>query len=191
MSDAWVTWAGYPETVRVASTFSFEFGGPISATACGRLDTARLEVAERAIVLTAERSTFQAVCANQRISFYEARPIQVPSAGTYRVETPSGRDLGVLVATDSGPFSSVLTVGEGTLRDVAGCLLFGPGWIGNQRVFALSRVPDEVRAVEGTDRVVYVRGRLRGFTSCGSWGSRPRISVDTAWVTDLRVGDLY
>lgn len=190
-STALVTWAAYPETVKVASAFSFEFGGPITPTACGRLDTAIVTVTDSTIAVTAQRSTFDAVCANQHISFYEARALRIPTAGTYRVESPGGRDLGSLIATDSGPFSSVLTQGEGTVRDVESCLLFGPGWIGGQRIFALSRVPQAVRDADGTDRIVYVRGRLRGFTSCGAWGSRPRIAVDTAWVTGQRTGDLY
>ena len=189
-SDALVTWAAYPETVLVGETFSFEFAGPISPTACGRLDTATLTLTDTAIVLSADRSTFSAVCANQRISFYEARAIQISSPGKYPIRTLGGVDLGTLVATDSGSFSRVYTQGEGTIRDVASCWLFGPGWIGNQRVFALSGIPLELREVD-TRRSVYVRGQLRGFTSCGSWGSRPRIRVDTAWATDRRIGDLY
>jgi len=190
-SEALVTWVAYPETVQVASTFSFEFGGPITPTACGRFDTAVLAVTDSAIVLTAQRSTYDALCANQHISFYEAHPLQIARAGSYRIETSSGRDLGTLVATDSGPFSGITTRGEGTVRDVESCLLFGPGWIGGQRIFALSGAPEAVWDVEGSDRIVYVKGRLRGFSACGSWGSRPRIAVDTAWVTGLRTGDLY
>ena len=67
-------------------------------------------------------------------------------------------------------------------------LLFGRG-DRKPAVFA-SRPEPELREA-GTDRVLHVRGRLRGFISCGNWGSRPRIRVDTAWATDRRVGDLY
>ncbi|MFV1986399.1 MAG: hypothetical protein ACC682_03920 [Gemmatimonadota bacterium] len=186
-----VTWAAFPDTVRVGATFLFEFAGPITPTACGRLDTATVVVAGGTITLTARRSTFNAVCANQRISFYEARPLTIENAGTFVVRTADGRDLGTLVATDSGPFSRIGTRGEGTVREVAGCVFFGPGWIGGQRLFALSGAPAEILDVAGADRVVYVRGRLRGFSSCGSWGSRPRIRVDTAWVTDREAADWY
>ena len=186
-----VAWAAFPESVQVGSTFLFEFAGPITPTACGRLDTATIAVGADAITLAAHRSTFQAVCANQRISFYEARPLTIERAGTYAVRSDDGRDFGTLVATDSGPFSAIYTRGEGTIREVAGCVLFGPGWIGNQRLFALSRVPADVRAVAETDEIVHVRGTLRGFSSCGSWGSRPRIRLDTAWVTGRDVADWY
>ena len=77
-SQAFVTWAAYPETVRAGEMFSFEFGGPISPTACGRLDTATMTLTDTAIVLSAQRSTFSVVCANQRISFYESRSTQIP-----------------------------------------------------------------------------------------------------------------
>jgi hypothetical protein len=190
-SDALVTWAAYPDTVRVGETFSFEFGGPIAPTACGRLDTATLAVTDTAIVLAARRSTFSAVCAPQRISFYEARPVELPAAGTYPVRTPGGTDLGAIVATDSGSFSVLKTIGEGTVREAAGCWLFGPGWVGSQRVFALSGVSTALLESAGTDRIVGLRGRIRGFSSCGNWGSRPRIRVDTAWVTDRTVDDWY
>jgi len=69
--------------------------------------------------------------------------------------------------------------------------MFGPGWIGDQRLFALSRVPKEVRAAAGSDRIIHVTGVLHGFASCGNWGSRPRIEVDTARVTDRRTSDWY
>lgn len=189
-SEALVTWAAYPETVRVDAPFSFEFAGPVSPDQCGRLDTATLAVTDSSIELAARRSTFRAVCAPQRISFYEARPLTIATPGEYRVRTPSGVELGTLVATDSGPFSGIRTRGEGTIREAAGCWLFGPGWIGGQRIFALDRLDPELREV-GTQRVLHVRGRLRGFISCGNWGSRPRIRVDTAWATDKRAEDLY
>lgn len=190
-SEARITWVGYPDSVRVGAVFSFEFAGPISETACGRLDTATVAVSEGEILLDARRSTFSAVCANQRISFYEAHPLTLTAAGEYTVRTADGRDMGTIVATDSGPFSLIRTRGEGTVREIAGCWLFGPGWVGGQRLFALSGLPYAVREVAGSDRIVHVQGTLRGFASCGSWGSRPRIRVDTAWVTELRTSDWY
>ncbi len=189
--NALVTWAAYPESVRVGETFSFEFAGPVSPNGCGRLDTAYLAVGDSAITLSARRSTFRAVCAPQRISFYEAHPLAIDRPGEYRVVTDDGRELGTLVATDSGPFSRMRAIGLGTVREVSGCRLFGPGWVGNQRVFALLRAPAEVEAQVDEDRVVFVRGTLVGFTSCGSFGSRPSIRVDTAWVTGLEGDDYY
>ena len=188
--EALVTWAAYPETVQVGAPFSFEFGGPVSEDQCGRLDTATLAVTDSSIDLAARRSTFRAMCAPQHVSFYEARPLTLETPGRYRIRTSTGIDLGTLVATDTGTFSSIRTWGEGTIREAANCWLFGPGWIGSQRVFALDGLSPELREV-GTDRVVHVRGRLRAFVDCGNWGSRPRIRVDTAWATDKRVGDLY
>lgn len=188
---ALVTWAAYPESVRVGELFSFEFAGPVSRTACGRLDTAYLAVADGEIRLSATRSTFSAVCAPQRVSFYEARPIRIERTGQYAVRTAEGLRLGTLVATDEGPFSRMRAVGEGTLRSVAGCWLFGPGWAANQRPFALLAAPDEIREQAGSDRVVHVEGTLLGFTSCGWYGSRPSIRVDTAWVTERTSADYY
>jgi len=188
---ALVTWAAYPDTVRVGETFSFEFGGPVSPTACGRLDTATLAVTDTSIELAARRSTFTAVCAPQKISFYEARPLSIPRGGRYSVRTAEGRSLGALIATDSGSFSGMWTIGDGTVREAAGCWLFGPGWIGSQRVFSLSGAPAAVREVAGSDRIVHVEGRLHGFSDCGNWGSRPRIRVDTAWVTGRTGKDWY
>lgn len=189
-SDALVTWVAYPETVRVDEPFSFEFAGPVSPDQCGRLDTATLAVGDASIELAAVRSTFRTMCSPQNVSFYEARPLRIATPGAYPVRGAAGIDLGTLIVTDSGAFSGVRTWGEGTIREAAGCWLFGPGWIGSQRVFALDGLPPELREA-GTERVIYVRGRLRGFFSCGNWGSRPRIRVDTAWATDKRVGDLY
>lgn len=186
-----VAWAAYPESIRVGQRFLFEFAGPVSPDQCGRLDTATLDVREDGIRLAARRSTFRAVCADQRVSFYEARPLAIERAGRYPVTTDHGLELGTLVATDTGPFSRIRTIGFGTVREVAGCHLFGPGWIGNQRVFALSRVPAAVREAAGTDRLVHVRGDLLGFTLCGWYGSRPTIRVDTAWVTDRTGADWY
>jgi hypothetical protein len=186
-----VAWAAFPDSVRVGATFLFEFAGPITPTACGRLDTATIAVDADVITLDAQRSTFEAVCANQRISFYEARPLDIERAGTYRVRSTDGREFGTITAVDSGSFSPIRTRGEGTIREIAGCTVFGPGWIGNQRVFALSGVPPDVQEVAGSDRIVHIRGTLRGFASCGSWGSRPRIRLDTAWVTDREASDWY
>jgi hypothetical protein len=186
-----VTWAAYPESVQVGEVFSFEFAGPISLTACGRLDTAYLAITESRIRLSADRSTFRAVCANQRISFYEARAIRIPAAGRYEVTTAEGMALGALVATDSGPFSRMRALGEGTIRSAGGCWLFGPGWAGNQRPFALLGAPRAVTEEAGSDRVVHVEGTLRGFTMCDWYGSRPSIRVDTAWVTDRTSSDYY
>ncbi|MDX1577596.1 MAG: hypothetical protein R3266_03890 [Gemmatimonadota bacterium] len=129
-SPALITWVAYPESVRTGAVFSFEFAGPISTTTCGRLDTATLAIEDSIIALAALRSTFEATCAPQRVSFYEARPIRLERPGVYRVRSPGPVDLGAVVATDSGNFTPVYTRGEGTLREVAGCWLFGPGWLG-------------------------------------------------------------
>lgn len=188
---ALVTWAAYPESVRVGEPFLFEFAGPVAPNQCGRLDTATLAVEEDGIRLAARRSTFRAVCAGQRVSFYEARSLRIARAGRYPVRTAQGLELGTLVATDSGPFSRIRTIGLGTVHEAAGCRLFGPGWVGNQRVFALSGAPPAVREAAGTDRVVGVRGDLLGFTLCGWYGSRPTIRVDSAWVTDRAGADWY
>lgn len=186
-----VTWAAYPETVLVGETFSFEFAGPVAPDACGRLDTAVVAVTDSSIELSAQRSTFRTLCAKQRVSFYEARPLQIPRAGRYPVRTTEGRPLGGLVAVDSGSFTPMRAVGAGTVEAAGGCWLFGPGWMGNQRPFALQRAPPEVRAHAGTDRVVHVEGRLVGFTLCSWYGSRPTIRVDTAWVTERFGKDYY
>ena len=82
-------------------------------------------------------------------------------------------------------------IGEGTVRSVGGCWLFGPGWAANQRPFALLGAPDEILDQAGSDRVVHVEGTLLGFTLCGWYGSRPSIRVDTAWITDRTGSDYY
>jgi hypothetical protein len=189
--EAVVSWAAYPDTVVVGESFPFELAGPVSPTTCGRLDTAVVAVSEGEIVLSAERSVFDASCSRERVSFYHARSFTIEQPGAYRVRTRRGLDLGNLVAVDSGRFSPMVAVGEGTLRSVGGCWLFGPGWAANQRPFALRNVPDEVAAEAGTDRIVFVRGEFAGFTLCGRWGSRPSIRVDTAWVTTRRGRDYY
>lgn len=188
---AYVTWAAYPETVLVGDRFSFEFAGPVAPTACGRLDTASLAITDSTIELAAHRSTFDAMCARQRVSFYEARAIALERAGRYAVRTAEGRELGTLVAVDSGAFTPMRAIGEGTLATGGGCLLFGPGWMGNQRPFALLGAPDELLALADTDRVVGTEGRLLGFSSCGTYGSRPTIRVRRAWVTERTAADYY
>ena len=189
--EAVVTWAAYPETVVVAQSFSLEFAGPVSPTTCGRLDTAVVSLTEGEIVLSAERSVYDASCAGERVSFYHARPFSLERAGEYRLRTRGQLELGSIVAVDSGAFSAMMAVGEGTIRSVGGCWLFGPGWAANQRPFALREAPAHVTAEAGTDRIVHVRGSFAGFTMCGRWGSRPSIRVDTAWVTDRRGRDYY
>lgn len=188
---AHVTWAAYPETVVVGGRFSFEFAGPVAHTTCGRLDTATLAIRDSTIELAARRSTFDAMCAGQRVSFYEARPLAIERPGRYAVRSEDGRDLGTLVALDSGAFSPMRTLGEGTLDSAGGCLLFGPGWMGNQRPFALRGAPEGLRALAGTDRIVEVEGRLVGFSACGHFGSRPTIRVRRARVTDRTAADYY
>lgn len=189
--EALVTWAAYPETVIVGETFSFEFAGPVARTACGRLDTATVSVTDSTIELAARRSTFDAMCAKQRVSFYEARPIAIERPGRYPVRTADGRGLGTLVAVDSGRFTPMRAIGEGTLETAGGCVLFGPGWIGNQRPFALRAAPPALEAEVETGRVVHVEGRLAGFSLCSWYGSRPAIQVDTAWVTERFGADYY
>ncbi|MFQ5889141.1 MAG: hypothetical protein ACE5JR_03705 [Gemmatimonadota bacterium] len=190
-SSARVTWAAYPETVLVGEVFSFEFAGPVNANTCGRLDTAVVEIRNSVIELSGRRSVYDALCSKERVSFYEARSLRIERPGRYSVRTREGLRLGELVALESGVFSGMSAVGEGTIGEAGGCRLFGPGWLGNQRPFALRGVPGEVAAASGTDRVVRVEGRLAGFTLCGSFGSRPLIRVDTAWVTDRSVADYY
>lgn len=190
-SDALVTWAAYPDTVVVGQVFSFEFAGPVTPNACGRLDTAIVAIREGGIEVSGRRSVYDTMCADSPVGFYEARPLVIDSAGAYPVRTAGGDALGTLVAIDSGSFSRVHAIGRGTVRDVEACLLFGPGRLGNQRPFALrGLVPDAVRdAAEST--VVHVEGTLAGFALCGLYGSRPAIRVDTAWVTDQLVDDYY
>jgi len=186
-----VTWAAYPETVQVGKTFSFEFAGPVGETACARLDTAILSVRDSAIRLEARRSTYSTLCSEERVSFYEARPLRLERPGRYQVSTEGGLTLGAIVATDSGPFTAMHTVGEGTVRSIGGCYLFGPGWASNQRPFALLGASPAIKSEAGTDRIVHVQGRLAGFALCDWFGSRPSIRVDTAWVTQRRSSDYF
>jgi hypothetical protein len=186
-----VTWAAYPDTVVTGSVFSFEFAGPVSADACGRLDTVVVEFRDSVLVLSGTRSVYDTMCADSRVSFYEARPLRIPTAGRWSVRTAEGRDLGALVAVDSGSFSAMRAVGEGTLHVAGGCLLFGPGWIGNQRPFALRGDTTGLGLHAGTDRRVRIEGHLAGFTTCGAWGSRPLIRTDRHLVTDSTGSEYY
>lgn len=190
-SEAIVTWAAYPDTVLVGEAFSFEFAGPVSPDACGRLDTAVVAVAVAEIRLSARRSVFDTMCSDSPVTFYEARPLVLERPGSYSVLTEHGLRLGSIVAVDSGSFAPMRARGEGTVTEAGGCLLFGPGWVGNQRPFALRGAPAAVQAENDTGRRVHVSGTLGGFTLCGTFGSRPVILVDTAWVTDQVSADYY
>lgn len=190
-SDALITWAAYPDTVIVGQVFSFEFAGPVTPNACGRLDTAVVEIVEAQIELSGRRSVYDTMCSDSPVGFYEAQPLVIEQAGEYDVRVVGGELLGRLVAIDSGSFSSVRAIGRGTVQDVEACVLFGPGRLGNQRPFALrGRIPDAVRDATEAD-VVYVQGTLAGFSLCGLYGSRPAIRVDTAWVTGQLADDYY
>lgn len=187
-----VTWAAYPDTVVVGETFSFEMGGPVAPTTCGRLDSASLVIEDSTLLLSARRSVFEdAMCTDQPVSFYEARSLTLERPGTYRVTTAQGRDLGRIVALEDGVFSPMRTLGEGTLREAGGCLMFGPGWASNQRPFALRGAGDEIRRLAGTDSVVRLEGRLAGFLLCGGFGSRPSVRVDSIWATGGTTADYY
>jgi hypothetical protein len=189
-SEAVVSWAAFPDTIIVGQTFSFEFAGPVSEDACGRLDTAVVDLRASEIRLSGRRSVYDTMCSDSPVAFYEARPLQIDAAGTYRVS--AGRlELGHIVAVDSGRFSPMRARGEGTVAEAGGCLLFGPGWVGNQRPFVLRGAPDPIRSEVDSGRRVHVTGTLTGFSLCGAFGSRPVITVDTAWVTDRGVRDYY
>jgi hypothetical protein len=190
-SAAVVAWAAYPETVVVGEVFSFEFAGPVTPDACGRLDTATVAIQDSVILLAARRSVFETMCGRSPVSFYEARALRLDRPGRYGVRTAAGRDLGTLVAVDSGRFSRMRAIGEGTVTAAGGGLLFGPGRVGNQRPFALRAAPPEVAAAVRTGQRVALRGTLAGFSLCGSFGSRPVIVVDTARVMDLSAEDYY
>ena len=185
-----ITWAAFPDTVVVSQVFSFEFAGPVSPNACGRLDTAMVRLSGSEIQLSGRRSVYDTMCADSPVAFYEALPLQIDTAGQYRVYA-DGLELGRIVAVDSGRFSSMKARGEGTVAEAGGCLLFGPGWIGNQRPFVLRGAPADVRSEAGTGRRVHVVGTLVGFSLCGAFGSRPVIVVDSARVTDRRIEDYY
>ncbi|MEN8144117.1 MAG: hypothetical protein ABFS14_04125 [Gemmatimonadota bacterium] len=186
-----VTWTAFPDTVPVGQTFSLEFAGPVTPNACGRLDTAAVAIGDSTIRLSGQRSVYDTMCSDSRVSFYEARPISLDDPGRFRVLDSEGRELGSVVALDSGTFSAVRTRGTGTLDEAGGCYLFGPGWLGNQRPFALAGLAESLKAEGGSDRVLFVAGTLHGFSLCGQYGSRPRIDVDTAYVTDQTIADYY
>jgi hypothetical protein len=190
-SEVLITWAAYPDTVVAGEVFSFEFAGPVSPNACGRLDTAMVRVEGSTVRLSGRRSVYDTMCSDSPVSFYEARPLSLDDVGRYRVTATDGMDLGTIVVIDSGSFSHMRAAGEGTVSRAGGCLLFGPGWIGNQRPFAIQGAPEEVAAQSETGRRVRIDGRLSGFKLCGSFGSRPAIVVDTAWVTNRRIEDYY
>lgn len=189
-SDLHVTWVAYPDTVLTDEVFSFEYAGPVSADACARADTTRVTVAEGTVEVAGSRSRFQTLCAGERVSFYEARPLRIARPGRYAVRSGE-RTFGEMVVRDTGRFSGMVAVGEGTVREAGGCLMFGPGWASNQRPFVLSGAGPQLRSQAGTDTVVGVRGRLLGFVLCGQFGSRPRILVDSAWATARTGADWY
>ncbi|MDT8435435.1 MAG: hypothetical protein RRA92_01645 [Gemmatimonadota bacterium] len=190
-STALVTWAAYPDTVLAGQVFPFEVAGPVSPDACGRLDTVTVELRDGELLLGARRSVYDTMCADSPVAFYEARALTLAAAGTWRVRTREGRDLGTIVAVDSGAFSPMRTVGEGTLRAAGGCLLFGPGWVGNQRPFALRGAGPDIEALAGTDRRAWIAGELAGFTTCGAFGSRPVIRVEEARPFEATAADYY
>ena len=188
-SDAIVSWAAFPDTVVAGEVFSMEFAGPITPDACGRLDTATVAIGDSSVVLQASRLTYDTTCPDTPISFYEARPLQLPE-GTYTIRSES-RIFGQVVAVDSGSFSRMGAVGEGTVDVGGGCTLFGPGRLGNQRPFALLGDIGDVTTVAGSNRVVWVRGDLSGFTLCDSFGSRPAIRVSEWEIRDGASEDYY
>lgn len=188
-SDAVVAWTAYPDTVVAGEVFPFELAGPITPNSCGRLDTAVVTVTGSSVDLEARRVTYDVACARTPIGFYEVRSLTLP-AGIYDVRSAT-ESFGRIVALDSGSFSEMRAVGRGTVDEGGGCLLFGPGRLGNQRPFALLAAPDEIRSVAGSDRLVRVRGTLSGFTLCGGFGSRPAIRVVEARVLEQTIDDYY
>lgn len=190
--DAQVAWAAYPDTVVAGETFSFEFAGPVSRNSCARLDTATVSVEDSAVVVDARREVFDTMCPDDRVSYYRAGALRLPAPGRYPVRSAAGRDLGAITALDSGTFASMKVVGWGTLQHGGGgCVFFGPGWANNQRPFHVEGIPDGAREVIGRDRVVWLRGRLYGWTLCGAYGSRPRIMVDSMRVTEQLAETYY
>lgn len=187
-----ITWAAYPETVLVDQVFTMEMAGPLAPDHCVRLDSTRARVTDATVRLGAWRSVFpDAMCSDERRSFYEVHPLRLERAGTYAVRTALEMELGTVVAVDSGAFSGVRTLGEGTLRAVGGCLLFSPGWSSDQRLFALGRTPEHVAPAAGTDEVVRVEGTLLGYSLCGAFGSVPTIQVRSARATGRTGADHY
>ncbi len=131
------------------------------------------------------------MCSEERRSFYEVHPLRMERPGRRAVRTDAGLELGVLVAVDTGAFSGVRTIGEGTLRAAGGCVLFSPGWSADQRLFALGRLPDDLDRAAGTDQVVRVEGTLLGYSLCGPFGSVPTVQVRSARVTGRTGEDYY
>ena len=190
-SPARVAWVAYPETVLAGETFSFEAAGPISDNSCGRLDTVTVALTDSTVEVTARREVFrEAMCSDERRSWYRVRALEVDRPGRYPVRTGDGWDPGALVAVDSGRFSTLSARGLGTLRRGGGCVFFGPGWANNQRPFALRGLPPELERLTSTDTLVHVAGRLLGYSLCGGFGSRPAIRVDSARATG-RTGESW
>lgn len=187
-----MAWAAFPDTVVAGETFPFEFAGPITPDACGRLDTAVVAVTDTSVELSARRTTFETMCAETPIAFYEVRALALP-AGRYVVRA-GAVELGGIVALAEGAFSAMRAAGSGTVERAGGCILFGPGQLGNQRPFALVGPPGQLEALDGalgTRRLVDVRGTLSGFTLCGSFGSRPAIRVSEARALERSADDYY
>lgn len=190
--DADVAWAAYPDTVVAGETFSFEFGGPVSPNSCARLDTATVDLEDGEVVVGARRGVFDTMCPDDRVSFYRAGALSLPEPGRYPVRTATGRDLGAITALGSGEFSVMKAVGWGTLRQGdGGCVFFGPGWATSQRPFDMVGLPERALETVGTDRVIWMRGRLRGWSMCGAFGSRSRIVVDSIRVTEHLAESYY
>lgn len=190
--DAIVAWAAWPDTVAAGEQFPLEFAGPISSNACGRLDTAVVVVTDTSVELSARRTTYDTMCSDTPVSFYEVRAIELPP-GSYAIRA-GDVELGRIVAVEDGTFSPLRAAGLGTVQRAGGCLLFGPGQLGNQRPFALLGSADRLEVLEpGVDarRLVHVRGTLAGFTLCGSFGSRPAIRVSETRLLDRGAADYY
>ena len=191
-SEAVVAWAAWPDTVVAGEQFPLEFAGPISPNACGRLDTAVVLVTDSSVELSARRTTYETMCSDTPVSFYEVRALELPR-GTYTVRAGQ-EEFGRIVAVEGGSFAPMQTAGLGTVERAGECLLFGPGQLGNQRPFALTGRADRLGGVDpavGSRRLVHVRGTLAGFTLCGSFGSRPAIRVSEARLLDRETDDYY
>lgn len=192
-SDAVVAWAAWPDTVAAGERFPLEFAGSITPNTCGRLDTAIVAVTNTSIELSARRTTYETMCTDTPVGFYEVRALELP-AGTYAVRAGS-EVLGHVVAIDGVRFAPMRARGRGTVRRAGGCVLFGPGRLGgNQRPFALVGPADLLAALEpalGAHRLVEVRGTLSGFTLCGNFGSRPAIRVSEVRNLDVGPDDYY
>lgn len=192
-SDAVVAWAAFPDTVGADEVFPFEFAGPITPDACGRLDSAVVAVTQSSIELSARRLTFDTMCPDSPVGFYEVRALSLP-AGSYEVRAGTVV-LGRIESIRDARFAPMRAAGTGTLRRAGGCILFGPGRIGgNQRPFALRGTDlngDVGNAALDGLRLVEMRGTVSGFTVCGEFGSRPVIRVDELTVLDRSADDYY